>query len=118
MQACKTCFLKMCDMDSIRQYVTYEVAVLTVNALVISRLDYYNSLFSEVCQVVTYINCRAFRILLQRLSQIIESMLMLHSSSSNFTGCRLITTACSKPQQWSTNFSIGALLALLDPPPL
>ena len=42
---CKACFLQMCDLRRIRQYLTPEVAVLAANALVSSRLDYCNSLF-------------------------------------------------------------------------
>ena len=34
----------MCDLCIIRQYLTPEVAVLAANALVSSRLDYFNSL--------------------------------------------------------------------------
>ena len=42
---CKACFLQMCDLCRIRQYLTPEVAVLAANALVSSRLDYCNPLF-------------------------------------------------------------------------
>ena len=42
---CKACFLQMCDLCRIRQYLTSEVAVLAANALVGSRLNYCNSLF-------------------------------------------------------------------------
>ena len=41
---CKVCFLQMRDLRTIRQYLTPEVAVLTANALISSRLDYCNSL--------------------------------------------------------------------------
>ena len=44
-RTCKACFLQMCDLRRIRQYLTPEVAVLAANALVSSRLDYCNSLF-------------------------------------------------------------------------
>ena len=44
-RTCKACFLQMCDLQRIRQYLTPEVAVLPANALVSSRLDYCNSLF-------------------------------------------------------------------------
>ena len=44
-RTCKACFLQMCDLRRIRQYLTLEVAVLAANALVSSRLDYCNSLF-------------------------------------------------------------------------
>ena len=44
-RTCKVCFLQMCDLHRIRQYLTPEVAVLAANTLVSSRLDYCNSLF-------------------------------------------------------------------------
>ena len=44
-RTCKACFLQMRNLHRIRQYLTPEVAVLAANALVSSRLDYYNSLF-------------------------------------------------------------------------
>ena len=44
-RTCKACFLQMCDLRRIRQYLTPEVAVLAANALVSSRLDYCKSLF-------------------------------------------------------------------------
>ena len=44
-RTCKACFLEMRDLRRIRKYLTPEVAVLAINALVSSRLDYCNSLF-------------------------------------------------------------------------
>ena len=44
-RTCKACFLQMCDLCRIRQYLTPEVVVIAANALVSSRLDYCNSLF-------------------------------------------------------------------------
>ena len=44
-KTCKVCFVQMCDLRRIRQYLTHEVAVLAANALVTSRLEYCNSLF-------------------------------------------------------------------------
>ena len=41
----KACFLQMCDLRRIREYLTPEVAVLAANALVNNRLDYCNFLF-------------------------------------------------------------------------
>ena len=72
----KACFLQICDLRSIRQYLTTEVAVLAANALVSSRLDYCNSL-SGVCHVSIFTNCKVFRIPLLVLLQTIEGMLML-----------------------------------------
>ena len=45
---CKACFLQMCDLCRIRQYLTPEVAVLVANALVSSRLDYSNSVLRDL----------------------------------------------------------------------
>ena len=64
-KTCKVCFLQMSDLSKISQYLTPEVAVLAANALFCSRLDY--------CNLV-------FRIPLLVLSQIVESVLMLHPS--------------------------------------
>ena len=44
-RTCNVCFLQMCDLRRIREYLTPEVAVLAANALVNSRLDYCNCLF-------------------------------------------------------------------------
>ena len=43
-KTCKACFLQMCDLHRIRQYLTPKVAVLAANALVSCCLDYCNSL--------------------------------------------------------------------------
>ena len=45
---CKTCFIQMCDLRRVRQYLTDEAAVLLANALLSSRLDYCNSLFRSL----------------------------------------------------------------------
>ena len=71
-QSCKACFLQTRDLRRIRQHLTPEVAVLAANGSVSSRLDYL-TLCLEVCHVSISTNCRV-------LSQIIESMIMLHPS--------------------------------------
>ena len=42
-RTCKACFIQLCNLRRIRQYITREVAILAANALVSSRLDYCNS---------------------------------------------------------------------------
>ena len=42
---CKSCFVKLCDFRYVRWFLTHDVSVLVANALVSSRLDYWNSLF-------------------------------------------------------------------------
>ena len=41
---CNTCFIQMPDLRQVRQYRTDDAAVLAANALVSSRLEYWNSL--------------------------------------------------------------------------
>ena len=43
---CKTCFIQMCDLRRVRQYLTDNGNVLGSNAFVSKHLDYCNSLFS------------------------------------------------------------------------
>ena len=43
---CKLCFIQMRDLRQIRQYLTRDAALMAANALVGSRHDYCNSLFS------------------------------------------------------------------------
>ena len=45
---CKSCFVKLCDFRHVRRFLTHDVSVLVANALVISRLDYCNSLFRSL----------------------------------------------------------------------
>ena len=98
---CIAFFLLKHNLRGIRQYLTYEVAVLAANSLVCSRLDYCNSLF---------ISLSSFNF--HRLQSIPN--ILSHPSSTNSTGCLLITTACSKLLRWSTNYSTVAPLAILD----
>ena len=77
-RTCKACFLQICDLRRIRQYLITEVAVIATNALVSSHLDYCNSLFRGLSFSIC-INCKVFRIPLLVLLQIRESMLMLHT---------------------------------------
>ena len=44
----KTCFIQMCDLRRVRQYLMAEAAILGANALVTSCLDYCNSLFRSL----------------------------------------------------------------------
>ena len=45
---CKSCFVKLGDFRYVRQFFTHDVHVLLDNALVSSRLDYWNSLFKSL----------------------------------------------------------------------
>ena len=45
---CKTCFIEMCDLRRISQYLTDDAVVLVANTLVSSCLDYCNSLFRSL----------------------------------------------------------------------
>ena len=45
---CKACFIQMCDLRQVRQYLTNDASVLAANALVSIRLDYCNSLFRSL----------------------------------------------------------------------
>ena len=56
---CKTCFIQICDLRHIRQYLTDEAAMLAANALVSSR--HTATLSSGVCPVSTCANCSVFK---------------------------------------------------------
>ena len=75
---CKACFLQMRDLRRIRQYLAPEVAVLAVNALVSSRLDYCNSLF----RCLSCFNLHKLQSIQNTLARIVTNqrkyMLMLH----------------------------------------
>ena len=45
---CKTCFIQMCDLRWVRQYLKDEAVILVANALVSSCLDYCNSLLRSL----------------------------------------------------------------------
>ena len=45
---CKTCFIQICDLRWVRQYLTDEAAILVANALVSGLFDYCNSLFRSL----------------------------------------------------------------------
>ena len=45
---CKTCLIQIHDLRRVRKHLTDEAAILAANALVTSRLDYYNSLFRSL----------------------------------------------------------------------
>ena len=45
---CKTCFIQMHNLRRVREYLTDEAAILAVNALVSSCLDYCSSLFRSL----------------------------------------------------------------------
>ena len=45
---CKSCFVQLRDFRHVRQFLTHDASVLVANALVISRLDYCNSLFRSL----------------------------------------------------------------------
>ena len=48
LQICKSCFYHMRDLKRIRKHVSLSTAVSLANALVISKLDYCNSLFTDI----------------------------------------------------------------------
>ena len=48
LNVCKGCFVKLRDFRHVRWFLTNDVSVLVANALVISRLDYCNSLFRSL----------------------------------------------------------------------
>ena len=45
MKVCKACFAHVWDLKRLRGHLTHEAALMATNALVVSRLDYCNSLF-------------------------------------------------------------------------
>ena len=45
---CKSCFAQIRDFKHLRGYLTHHAALMAVNALAVSRLDYCNSLFRRL----------------------------------------------------------------------
>ena len=45
---CKICFIQMCDLTWVREYLTNEAGIQAENALVRNRFDYCNSLQKSV----------------------------------------------------------------------
>ena len=89
---CKATFLQMQDLHRIREYLTPEVTILATTALVTSCLDYsYSRRFvrSQSTQIAEY-----SEYLLLVLSQIIESLVMLHPFLRKLTDCLLSTSVC------------------------
>ena len=64
---CKSRFVKLCDFRHVRWFLTHDVSVLVVNALVSSRLDYCISLFWSLSKLklckLQYIQNSGVRIL-------------------------------------------------------
>ena len=92
--------LRRLVMHDLRRISLY-VAVLAENVMVSSRLDYCYYPFRDL----SFFNQHRLRnMLLHVLSQIMKSMLTLHPSLSDSTGCLSTTAVCSN------------LLAILDHP--
>ena len=53
---CKSCFVKLCDFRHVRRFLTHDVSVFVANVnVVISRLDYCNSLFRSLSKFFTQV---------------------------------------------------------------
>ena len=74
---CKGCFLQIHDLRRIRQYIKKWLSLLQMSWLVV--IETMVTLF-EVFHVSISISCRVFRILLLGLSQVIESIFIVHLS--------------------------------------
>ena len=71
---CKSYFVKLCDFRHVRQFLIHDASVLVANALVISQLDYCNSLFRSLSK---------FKIC--RLQYIQNSAVRIVSNTSRYT---------------------------------
>ena len=49
-KVCRACYCHLCDLQRIRKFLGVETAILLANAMVSSRLDYCNSLWSKQVQ--------------------------------------------------------------------
>ena len=49
--ACKSCFVELCDFRHVSRFLTHDVSVLVANALVSIWLDYYNSLLRSLSKI-------------------------------------------------------------------
>ena len=101
---CKTCFIQLCDLRWVRQYLTDDAAVLAANVLVSSRLDHSNSLFKSLSSF-NMRKLQLFKTHLVELSQIaIDTQRLLLFSKKNSIGCQLNFGVFSKLPLWFVSF--------------
>ena len=103
----------MSDLHRIRKYLTPEVAVLAANALVSSRLDYFNSLFRGL----SGFNQHKLQSIQNTLARIVTNhrkYAQVTPILKKLTGCLLSTVVFSKLQHLCINFYIVVLLPILN----
>ena len=63
---CKSCFVQLCDFRHVKRFLIHDASVIVANALVISQLDYCNSLSMSLSKFklrkLQYIQSSAARI--------------------------------------------------------
>ena len=115
---CKTCFIQMCDLKRVRQYLTDEAAILASNALVSSRLDYCNSLFRSLSSF----NMSKLKCIQNTLGRIVTNCNRYSRATpilKNSIGCQLNFGVFSKLTLWFISFitvvtqAVSALICLL-----
>ena len=114
---CKTCFIQMHDLRSVRQYLNDEAGVLAADALVSSQLEYCNSLFRGLF-FFNMLKLQYIQTHLVGLSQIAIDTHRLLLLSNNSIGCQLNFGVFLKLPLWFVSFftvvtqAISALICL------
>ena len=68
-------FVQLCDLRHVRQFLTHDASVLVANALVSSRLDYCNTVFSSLSSSI-FVNYSGSKIMQLESYQIQVDMLV------------------------------------------
>ena len=100
----KSCFANLRDLHCIRYFLSYDVSVIVANALVSSRLDYFNSLFhslssNNITRLQSIQNCVALFVS--------GASKFSHVTLCHFTGFLLNNVSSSKP--WYSYISTSPL---------
>ena len=107
-RTCKACFLQMRDLRRIRKYLIPEVAVLAANALVSSRLDYCNSLFTGL----SGFNQHKLQSIQNTLARIVTNHRKYAHVTPILQKLHWLPVVFSKPQHLCINFCIVVLLLI------
>ena len=100
MKVCKACFAHVRDLKRLRGHLTHEAALMAVNALVGSRLDYCNSLFRGL----SVLDLRKLQCVQNSLArELLPTPPSTHTSlqlEKHYIGCRLSTVLSLRLPCW------------------
>ena len=106
------CFIQMCDLRQIRQYLTEEADIFVANAFESCHLDYYNSLFRSLSRF----NIHKLQCIQKTLARIVINMIDTHRHllfSKDSIGYELNFAAFSKQPLWVISFFTVLIPAVL-----